>query len=63
MQVTFVGSTVLGATLNCDPIVTHTFVEKDEELKTPHCKDSVDPKQRNAPTAETARAAAERVAA
>ena len=57
------GSIVFGAMLNCDPVVTHTFVEKDEELKILHCKDFVDPKQRNALIAETVRAAAERVAA
>ena len=56
-------STVFGATLNYDSIITYTLVEEDGELKILHCKDFSDPQQRSALIAGTVKAAAERVAA
>ena len=62
-QATLTFYTVFGATLSCDSLFICTFVEEDGELKFLHCKHFVDPQQRSALVAGTAKAAAERVAA
>ena len=62
-QITCVFSTVFGATLDYDTLLTYTFVEEDGELKILRCKDFGNPQQRDALIAGTAKATAERVAA
>ena len=63
MQMRCVSSTVFGATLDYDTIVTYSTAEEDGKLKILHCKDFANPLQRNALIAGTVKAAAERVAA
>lgn len=62
-QIRCVFSTVFGATINYDTVVTFTFVEEGGGLKVLHCKDFGDAQQRDAIIAGTLKAAAERVAA
>ena len=63
MQCKSMTTTISGAMLPYETILTITLVEEDGELKILHCKDFADPKKRDAFIAGAFKAAAQRVAA
>ena len=63
MQATCMFSTIFGARIDYDTIVTYALVEEDGELEILHCKGFSNPKKDSALIAGTVKAATERMAA